>query len=38
MEGVWDFLGSWTFLIICLVAFLALIGVFIFLRSRKTED
>jgi len=38
MEAIWDFLTSWTFLIICVVLLVILIGVFIFLRMRKTDD
>jgi hypothetical protein len=38
MEAVWDFLQSWTFLIICLVLLVALIGILLFLRNRRTDD
>jgi len=38
MDQIWDFLTSWTFLIICVVLLVALIGVLLFLRNRRTED
>jgi hypothetical protein len=37
-DSIWEFLTSWTFLIICIVLLVVLIGVFIFLRMRKTDD
>jgi len=38
MEQIMDFMNSWTFMIIMGVLLLALIGVFVFLRMRKTDD
>ncbi len=38
MDQIWDFMQTWTFMIIMGVVLLALIGVFVFLRMRKTDD
>jgi len=34
----WDFITSWTFLIIMAILLVALIGLLLFLRSRRTDD
>jgi hypothetical protein len=38
MDSVMDFLTSWTFMIIMAVLLIALIGVLLFLRSKRPED
>ena len=38
MDQVMDFLTSWTFMFILIGALVALIGIFVFLRMRKTDD
>ena len=38
MDAVWEFMMSWTFIIIMLIALIALIGVLLFLRNRRPED
>jgi hypothetical protein len=38
MDAVWNFVTSWTFMIICGVLLVALIGLFFFLRNRQSED
>jgi LPXTG-motif cell wall-anchored protein len=38
MQGIWDFVTSWTFMIIMAVLLIALIGLFFFLRNRQSED
>lgn len=38
MDSVWDFMQSWTFIIIMLIVLIALIGVLLFLRNRRPED
>jgi LPXTG-motif cell wall-anchored protein len=35
---MWDFVTSWTFMIIMAVLLIALIGLFFFLRNRQSED
>ena len=35
---MWDFLTSWTFLIIMAVLLVILIGVFVFIRSKGTGN
>jgi hypothetical protein len=38
MDAFWEFITSWTFIIIMIIVLAALIGVFFFLRSRRPED
>ncbi len=38
MDSIWEFMQSWTFIIIMLIVLIALIGVLLFLRSRRPED
>ena len=38
MDAIWDMMQSWTFIIIMAVLLVALIGLLIFLRSRRPED
>jgi hypothetical protein len=33
-----EFFGSWTFIIICVVLLLALVGLLLFLRNRRTDE
>ena len=38
VEAFWEFITGWTFLIIMAVLLVALIGLLLFLRSRRTDD
>ena len=38
MDSLWEFLTGWTFMAIMAVLLLVLIGVLLFLRSRRPED
>jgi LPXTG-motif cell wall-anchored protein len=38
MNAVWDFVQSYTFMGICAVLLLALIGVFFYVRKQQSED
>ena len=38
MDAVWDFLTSWTFIIILVSLLVVLIGVFILLRVMKKDE
>jgi LPXTG-motif cell wall-anchored protein len=33
-----EFMSSWTFIIIMIVLFLALVGLLLFLRSKRQDD
>jgi hypothetical protein len=38
MDDVWAFLTSWLFMGILIAALVVLIGIFVFLRMRKTDE
>jgi hypothetical protein len=38
MDAFWEFVTSWTFMIIMAVLLAALIGLLLFLRNRRTDD
>jgi hypothetical protein len=38
MDAFWDFVGSWTFIIILVSLLVVLIGVFILLRVMKKDE
>jgi len=38
MEDFWTFVTSWTFMAILIAVLVVLIGIFVFMRSRKTDD
>jgi hypothetical protein len=38
MDAFWDFVTSWTFMIVMAVLLAALIGLLLFLRNRRTDD
>jgi hypothetical protein len=38
MQEFWDFVTSWTFMIIMVVLLAALIAVLLFLRNRRSDE
>ena len=38
MDDFWTFVTSWTFMGILIAVLVVLIGIFVFMRSRKTDD
>ncbi len=38
MDDLWTFLTSWTFMGILIAILVVLIGIFVFMRTRKTDE